>query len=601
MNKLSVITINLNNVEGLQKTILSVTSQKYKEFEYIIVDGGSIDGSREIIEFYSDRIIYWISEKDTGIYNAMNKGILHATGEYLLFLNSGDFLVDQEVLGKVAETEKYADILIGNIALSKNGTVVHTVSLSEEITFKNFYNQNIPHQATFIKRELFDRYGLYNEDYKLYGDLEFWIRTIISNNCSVQKLNLLISDYNLGGLSSNPEIASTYSKEIESILSKYIPLRILNDYKSQQVFMQSLEKVLWLSAKRSRQWMIGVLYQIAKKLTNLHKNTTKAIQILSEKAKTEMVFSFKSLIISSIIEINFRWKLYHKKPVIILAWHQVSANCIKGLNNPHDWTSAHDFEKSIRYLLRKKFVLISLKEATDILSLSRKRKCRYIVITFDDGYVTLNETLPLLEKYNVPATFFINSAYLNGNTVSWTDIQNFVDSAEDLSSIPGAVKASLKILKTTNNPKEYDFFRKIAEKSYPEFRNKNRLYITREELFAINNPLFTIGLHGHEHEHHTCMPPDWCRNNIEVNYTQLKSHPNFVPFIAFPFGAFSANEAIYWEEQGFKTVGCNGMLNFGKSNQLNRVAMDGKVVSIKSLAHLSGESFSFKRFLGLKK
>ena len=101
MNKISIITVNYNDREGLKKTIESVINQTWQDFEFIIIDGGSTDGSREVIEQYKDKIDYWISEPDKGIYNAMNKGIKAASGEFLLFLNSGDRLIDKNITEKV--------------------------------------------------------------------------------------------------------------------------------------------------------------------------------------------------------------------------------------------------------------------------------------------------------------------------------------------------------------------------------------------------------------------------------------------------------------------------------------------------------------------
>lgn len=161
MNKLSIITVNLNNQEGLNKTIESVIVQDFSDFEFIIIDGGSIDGSREIIEHYSDKINFWTSEPDSGVYQAMNKGIANAKGKYLLFLNSGDFLADQFVLKKVFSIENTADILAGKCNITKNGKVVHITNPPEEITFGYLYNKGLNHQSTFIKKSLFDKYGLY--------------------------------------------------------------------------------------------------------------------------------------------------------------------------------------------------------------------------------------------------------------------------------------------------------------------------------------------------------------------------------------------------------------------------------------------------------
>lgn len=117
--KLSIITINLNNLEGLKKTFESVFNQTFTDYEWIVIDGGSTDGSREFIEAHQDSFSYWSSEPDRGIYNAMNKGILQANGEYLSFLNSGDYYADSETLANVFCTNHEADILFGYMIREK--------------------------------------------------------------------------------------------------------------------------------------------------------------------------------------------------------------------------------------------------------------------------------------------------------------------------------------------------------------------------------------------------------------------------------------------------------------------------------------------------
>ena len=120
--KITIITINFNNCEGLGKTIDSVVSQSCHDYEYIVIDGGSTDGSVNVIKDNADNIDYWVSEKDDGIYNAMNKGIDHATGEYCLFLNSGDTLHDCEVIASVVPVLE-ADIVVGAIRKCTSGYV----------------------------------------------------------------------------------------------------------------------------------------------------------------------------------------------------------------------------------------------------------------------------------------------------------------------------------------------------------------------------------------------------------------------------------------------------------------------------------------------
>ena len=119
----SIITVNLNNVEGLKKTLQSVLEQTYKNIDWIIIDGGSSDGSCELIEHYSDSFSYWVSESDKGIYNAMNKGIRVAKGKYVQFLNSGDCFLDKNVLDDVFSEEHDADILFTDCNLVEDGKV----------------------------------------------------------------------------------------------------------------------------------------------------------------------------------------------------------------------------------------------------------------------------------------------------------------------------------------------------------------------------------------------------------------------------------------------------------------------------------------------
>ena len=162
--KLSIITINLNNDTGLKKTIESVINQTLKNFEFIIIDGGSTDRSVELIKEYAGQINYYVSEPDKGIYNAMNKGIRQTHGEYCFFLNSGDYFVKENVLEKVFNNIFDEDVVFGNLLVCLNGKLVGKRRSKERLTFLDVYSGLIKHQASFIKRQLFDKFGLYNED-----------------------------------------------------------------------------------------------------------------------------------------------------------------------------------------------------------------------------------------------------------------------------------------------------------------------------------------------------------------------------------------------------------------------------------------------------
>lgn len=201
--KLSIITINYNNKDGLQKTINSVIIQTYKDFEWIIIDGGSTDGSKELIEKYADYITYWVSEPDKGIYNAMNKGILASHGEYLLFLNSGDYFVNSDVLKKSVSLLGEKDIYVGDVK-QKDCIIRPNLSTIGDVVF-TMAGHLIPHQSTFIHRNMFVQYGLYREDMYILSDWYFFNKAIILNNATVCKLPFIVSFYEGGGLSSKDD------------------------------------------------------------------------------------------------------------------------------------------------------------------------------------------------------------------------------------------------------------------------------------------------------------------------------------------------------------------------------------------------------------
>ena len=229
---LSVITINYNDAEGLLKTIDSVLIQDFKDFEYIIIDGGSTDESAAIIEQHKNQIDYWVSEPDKGIYNAMNKGLKIAKGDHVLFLNSGDFLHNKNVLKQafIAITPQddlvYGDVVLRNEKIGSERTQVHP----ETLPFSYFYNKTICQQACFIKRSLFEDVFYFNEDYKISADWEFLIYAIYIKKVNYKKIDILISVYNMEGVSSTDEYREIAKKEREQTIETYFPL-FKNDYK----------------------------------------------------------------------------------------------------------------------------------------------------------------------------------------------------------------------------------------------------------------------------------------------------------------------------------------------------------------------------------
>lgn len=202
MPKLSVITINYNNCAGLERTFESVMPQLCEDVEYIVIDGAGNDGSRALIEKNADALAYWCSEPDSGIYNAMNKGVRHAGGEYLLFLNSGDFLCDTHVLAKVLPQLRDADIIYGDLIYQDPvGGVRREEIYPDTINADKLLTGSLPHPSSFIRRQLLVDTP-YNEDLKIVADWEFFVKKIMWEGCSTCHLPFSISVFMEDGISS---------------------------------------------------------------------------------------------------------------------------------------------------------------------------------------------------------------------------------------------------------------------------------------------------------------------------------------------------------------------------------------------------------------
>lgn len=238
--KLSIITINLNNLIGLQKTIKSVITQNFSNYEYIIIDGGSTDGSVKVIEHYSNSVDCWLSEPDKGIYNAMNKGLLKANGEYCLFLNSGDYLANESVLSNVFATKHKEDILYGTIINNcKDNYSEVQYPAEKHITFRHFIKSTLPHPCSFIKRDLFNKTGLYNENLSIVSDWEFFIKAICKYNVSIKRLNVIIAVYDTEGISNVTKNKAIIAKERDQVLVSNF-YRFIKDYE----YLEKLENAL---------------------------------------------------------------------------------------------------------------------------------------------------------------------------------------------------------------------------------------------------------------------------------------------------------------------------------------------------------------------
>lgn len=247
---ISVITINYNNRVGLKHTIESVVCQTNKNYEFIIIDGGSTDGSVGIIKEYERYVTYWISEKDHGVYHAMNKGVAQAHGDYCIFMNSGDCFHSTEVLDSIAN---YQEGIICGKVIKGNNTKASGLYKSS-ITLVDLMRASLPHQAMFIKRELLIKHP-YDEHYKILSDWKFCLQTIVFDNCTFRNIDLIVADYDTSGISTNSN--GLLPKERELILKEIFPPRIIADYQRlYPVDDELLDQSLLLSQTiRARKWV----------------------------------------------------------------------------------------------------------------------------------------------------------------------------------------------------------------------------------------------------------------------------------------------------------------------------------------------------------
>lgn len=224
--RLSIITINLNNKDGLIKTMESILSQTFRDFEWIIIDGGSTDGSKELIKQHSGNLAYWISEKDNGVYNAMNKGVSHASGDYVLFLNSGDYLTDDSVLETVFSNEYDSDILYGDIIICDGTNIVERRVYDDVLSFNYLMKWSIGHPSSFIKRQLLID-SPYNESYKIVSDKEFFLKQALMGSCFLH-VPCFVSCFDTNGISSS-QIELVQNEE-KQMIKATVPQPIYCDY-----------------------------------------------------------------------------------------------------------------------------------------------------------------------------------------------------------------------------------------------------------------------------------------------------------------------------------------------------------------------------------
>ena len=265
--KYSIITVNYNNKDGLRKTIESVIHQTFRDFEFIVIDGGSTDGSAEVLKEYDAQIDYWVSEPDKGVYYAMNKGTRQAHGDYLNFMNSGDCFYDEKVLEHLSAKGLSADIIVGrDYHFNETTQQGFATLLPTRISMLTFIHHTLPHQSTFFKRKLFEN-SPYDESLKLVADVKFYIQKICVEQCSVQLVDDIICRREPDGIS----ITQNEQRLLEhkQVIAEILPPGAIQDYETLYMLDKSTMYKLMRLIEHSlcRKWLtyaIKFIYRINK-------------------------------------------------------------------------------------------------------------------------------------------------------------------------------------------------------------------------------------------------------------------------------------------------------------------------------------------------
>ena len=217
MPTFSVITVCFNEAAHIKDTLDSIVCQSSNDYELIVVDGGSTDGTKDIVEQYASHITWWCSERDKGIYNAMNKGVRHAMGDYVIFMNGGDCFYDSTALCDIMKAGLQADIV--EALAVKKGTQ-ELIRRHDPDLGRTLLTDCLCHQSTFIRRELLVRFP-YDETYKIASDWKFWLETLVVHGSTYQFVDRIVAAMDVNGITYSQ--LDLNKKERDTILAQFLP------------------------------------------------------------------------------------------------------------------------------------------------------------------------------------------------------------------------------------------------------------------------------------------------------------------------------------------------------------------------------------------
>lgn len=280
--RLSIITINRNNAVGLEKTMRSVATQTFKDFEYVVIDGASNDGSVEVIKKLEHEFacLKWVSEPDSGIYNAMNKGLHMASGEYIQILNSADCLASDDITEKMLSAlEELGEpsIFYGNMVkcFPDGYRFVDKGFAGQEVTMMGMYTGTLNHDSAYISRDLFDRYGYYDESLKIVSDWKWYLQAIVLGGEKPKYVDMNVTLFDMTGISeTNKELDQIERKQV---LEQLFPEAVLKDYELYAFPMEQIKRL------QRHPWSYKMMWFLERCLFKLEKRKLKKTNITQSK------------------------------------------------------------------------------------------------------------------------------------------------------------------------------------------------------------------------------------------------------------------------------------------------------------------------------